>query len=76
MAFLKDLPENFLILTCGAKLFKVSKGPTFWSTRQESFPVGLLEIRMAFNVMRHVESPYLHHNQIVSYFEALCVIID
>ena len=31
---------------------------------------------MAFNAMRDVEPPYFHHNQMASYFEALCVIID
>ena len=31
---------------------------------------------MAFNAMRDVEPPYLRHNQMASYFEALCVIID
>ena len=31
---------------------------------------------MAFNAMRDVEPPYLRHNQMASYFEALCVIIE
>ena len=31
---------------------------------------------MAFNAMRDVEPPYLRHNQMASYFEALCVTID
>ena len=31
---------------------------------------------MAFNAMRDVEPPYLRHNQMASYFEALLVIID
>ena len=31
---------------------------------------------MAFNAMSDVEPPYLRHNQMASYFEALCVIID
>ena len=31
---------------------------------------------MAFNAMRDVEPPYLRHNQMATYFEALCVIID
>ena len=31
---------------------------------------------MAFNTMRDVELPYLCHNQMASYFEALCVIVD
>ena len=31
---------------------------------------------MAFNEMRDVEPPYLHHNEMASYFEALCVIIE
>ena len=31
---------------------------------------------MAFNAMRDLEPPYLRHNQMASYFEALCVIID
>ena len=31
---------------------------------------------MAFNGMRDVEPPYLCHNQMASYFEAPCVIID
>ena len=31
---------------------------------------------MAFNAMTDVEPPYLRHNQMASYFEALCVIID
>ena len=31
---------------------------------------------MAFIAMTDVEPPYLRHNQVVSYFEALCVIID
>ena len=31
---------------------------------------------MAFNAMRDVEPPYLCHNQMASYFEALCLIID
>ena len=31
---------------------------------------------MAFNAMRDVEPPYPRHNQMASYFEALCVIID
>ena len=29
---------------------------------------------MTFNAMRDVEPPYLRHNQMASYFEALCVI--
>ena len=33
-------------------------------------------IRVAFNAMTGVEPPYLRHNQVASYFEALCVIID
>ena len=43
--------------------------------RQESFPLGVLGIRVAFNGIRDVEPPYLHHNQMASYFEALSVII-
>ena len=31
---------------------------------------------MAFNAMTDAEPPYLRHNQMASYFEALCVIID
>ena len=31
---------------------------------------------MAFNAMSDVEPPYLRLNQMASYFEALCVIID
>ena len=31
---------------------------------------------MAFNAMRNVEPPYLRHNQMASYIEALCLIID
>ena len=31
---------------------------------------------MAFNAMSDVEPLYLCHNQMASYFEALCVIID
>ena len=31
---------------------------------------------MAFNAMMDVESPYLRHNQMANYFEALRVIID
>ena len=31
---------------------------------------------MAFNAMRDVEHPYLRCNQMASYFEALCVIIN
>ena len=31
---------------------------------------------MAFNAMRVLEPPYLRHNQMASYFEALCLIID
>ena len=31
---------------------------------------------MAFHAMRDVEPPYLGHNQMASYFEALCVLID
>ena len=37
-----------------------------------SRPMG---VRVAFNAMRDVEPPYLRHNQMASYFEALCVII-
>ena len=31
---------------------------------------------MAFNAMTDVELSYLRHNQMASYFEALCVTID
>ena len=31
---------------------------------------------MAFNAMSDMELPYLRHNEMVSYFEALCAIID
>ena len=33
-------------------------------------------IRVASNAMRDVEPPYLGRNQMASYFEALCVIIE
>ena len=31
---------------------------------------------MAFNAMRDMETPFLCHNQMASYFKALCVISD
>ena len=31
---------------------------------------------MTLNAMTDVEPPYLRHNQMASYFDALCVIID
>ena len=39
-------------------------------------PLELLGIRVTFNAVTHVEPPYLGHNQMASYFEALCVIIE
>ena len=51
------------------------KGTDLLECCQESFPLGVLGIRVAFNGIRDVEPPYLHHNKMASYFEALSVII-
>ena len=73
---LQRFAGKFPILTCDTELLKVLEGPTLLSARRQSFPLDLLGIRVAFHAMRDVEPPYLGHNQMASYFEALCVLID
>ena len=58
------------------RTFQGMRGNDLLECQAVSIPLGLLGISMAFNAMRDVGLPYLCHNQMASYFEPLCVIID
>lgn len=69
--FARRCPNSYLL----RRTVQDIKETDLLECHQESFLLGVLGIRVAFNGIRDVKPPYLHHNEMASYFEALSVII-